>query len=182
MRLTRELFIKRAKEVHGEEYDYSLVEYKNTKTKVKIICPRCGMFEQTPEKHMMGRGCPRCAQQRLEETNLRKYGCRRPLQNEACKEKSVKKQMMKYGVANPMHREDVKAKLRETNRERYGVDYTCQADSVKAQREATNQERYGGASPFCSADVREKAKQTLQERYGVDNASKIGKETKDVVG
>ena len=38
-RMTIEEFIKKAKAVHGDKYDYSLVEYKNSITKVKIICP-----------------------------------------------------------------------------------------------------------------------------------------------
>lgn len=38
-RLTTESFIKRAKEIHGDKYDYSLVQYINSRTKVKIICP-----------------------------------------------------------------------------------------------------------------------------------------------
>lgn len=53
-------FISKAKEIHKNKFDYSLTEYKNSKTKVKIICPIHGVFEQTPEKHLMGRGCPKC--------------------------------------------------------------------------------------------------------------------------
>jgi hypothetical protein len=55
-------FIKKSIYVHGERYNYSLVEYINSKTKVKIICPEHGEFEQSPEKHI-GRkqGCPICA-------------------------------------------------------------------------------------------------------------------------
>ena len=37
-RHTNESFIKKAKIVHGDKYDYSEVNYKNNKTKVKIIC------------------------------------------------------------------------------------------------------------------------------------------------
>ena len=47
-------FIEKSKLVHGDFYDYSLVEYKNKKTKVKIIDPEYGIFEQTPEKHING--------------------------------------------------------------------------------------------------------------------------------
>ena len=54
---TREEFIERANIVHKNKYDYSLVEYVNNKTKVKIICPRHGVFEQLPNDHENGRGC-----------------------------------------------------------------------------------------------------------------------------
>lgn len=54
-------FVKKAQEVHGNKYDYSKVDYKNTKTKVCIICPEHGEFWQTPEKHINCRqGCPKC--------------------------------------------------------------------------------------------------------------------------
>lgn len=57
---TTEQFIKEAKEMHGDEYDYSLVNYVNYKTKVKIICPKHGAFEQEPDLHIRGSGCPYC--------------------------------------------------------------------------------------------------------------------------
>jgi hypothetical protein len=57
---TRELFIEEANNAHNGKYDYSLVNYINNKTKVKIICPIHGEFEQTPKNHLTGRGCPAC--------------------------------------------------------------------------------------------------------------------------
>ena len=54
-------FIQKAKEVHGDKYDYSLVEYKNSSTKIKIICPKHGVFEQTPNNHLSGCGCLSCS-------------------------------------------------------------------------------------------------------------------------
>ena len=61
-KLTTEEFIKRAKEVHGDKYDYSLVEYKGIYEKVKIICPVHGVFEQSPNKHLNAKHrCPICS-------------------------------------------------------------------------------------------------------------------------
>ena len=60
VRLTRQLFIEKASMVHTK-YDYTLVEYINTTTKVKIKCPTHGIFEQIPKSHMRGAGCPLCA-------------------------------------------------------------------------------------------------------------------------
>ena len=59
--ITTELFIKESKKIHGDKYDYSLVDYKKAKEKVKIICQKHGIFEQTPNKHKLGCGCPLCA-------------------------------------------------------------------------------------------------------------------------
>ena len=57
---TNEEFIEQAKNIHGDKYDYSNVDYKNAKTKVEIICPVHGPFEQTPDSHLSGRGCISC--------------------------------------------------------------------------------------------------------------------------
>ena len=59
-KITTEKFIQRAREVHGDRYDYSKVDYKNAKTKVIIICKEHGEFEQNPNKHKLGRGCQKC--------------------------------------------------------------------------------------------------------------------------
>ena len=55
-----EQFIKEANEIHNYAYDYSMVNYVNNKTKVTIICPIHGIFEQTPAAHLSGQGCPEC--------------------------------------------------------------------------------------------------------------------------
>ena len=59
-KLTTKEFIEKAKKIYPQ-YDYSLVDYKNNKTKIKIICKQCGnIFEQLPENHLIGYGCPNC--------------------------------------------------------------------------------------------------------------------------
>lgn len=60
-KLTIEEFIAKAKAVHGDKYDYSMVEYFNNHTPVKIICPIHGIFEQRPNNHLNGNECPQCA-------------------------------------------------------------------------------------------------------------------------
>jgi len=60
-KLTTEEFIKKAREVHGDKYDYSKVEYVNNSTPVVIVCPEHGAFEQSPNNHFNGNGCPKCA-------------------------------------------------------------------------------------------------------------------------
>ena len=61
VKLTTMEFIEKAKEVHGDKYDYSKVEYKNAREKVCIICPKHGDFEQISNLHLQGSGCPKCA-------------------------------------------------------------------------------------------------------------------------
>ena len=61
---------------HGKKYDYSKVKYVNSTTKVKIICPIHGDFEQIPNDHMKGIGCKKCGiltiQKKNKENNFNK--------------------------------------------------------------------------------------------------------------
>ena len=55
-------FVNKSKELNGEKYDYSLVEYINSHTAVKILCNTCNnIFQQTPSSHLRGSGCNICA-------------------------------------------------------------------------------------------------------------------------
>lgn len=60
-KLTKEEFVERSKAIHGDKYDYSMVDYVNNRTKVCIICPKHGEFWQTPSDHLLGKGCKRCS-------------------------------------------------------------------------------------------------------------------------
>ena len=65
---TKESFIQKAKEIHGDKYDYSLVDYKNNQSKIKIICPKHGLFYKSPNEHISGKaGCPVCSQEKQNE-------------------------------------------------------------------------------------------------------------------
>jgi hypothetical protein len=59
--LTKEDFTKKARDIHGDKYDYSKVDYQNNHTKVEITCPVHGPFWQSPEKHINRKhGCQKC--------------------------------------------------------------------------------------------------------------------------
>ena len=57
---TQTQYILEAKKKYGDKYDYSLVDYINIDTKIKIICPIHGVFEQTPYHHLITNGCTKC--------------------------------------------------------------------------------------------------------------------------
>ena len=59
-KLTQEV-VSKFKEVHGDRYDYSEVEYVNTHTKLRIICKVHGLFEQSSSNHLAGKGCGQCS-------------------------------------------------------------------------------------------------------------------------
>ena len=58
--VTTESFIAEAKEIYGDRYDYSKVEYKNKDHRVTIICPEHGEFQVYAREHLDGKGCPKC--------------------------------------------------------------------------------------------------------------------------
>ncbi len=60
-------FIEKANKIHNNKYDYKLSIYINARTKIKIICPKHGIFEQMPYVHLNGSGCPYCKNSHGEE-------------------------------------------------------------------------------------------------------------------
>jgi ssDNA-binding Zn-finger/Zn-ribbon topoisomerase 1 len=59
-RLDTNDFIQRAREAHGDKYDYSKVRYTGADTKVTITCPMHGDFSQRAADHLRGIGCRLC--------------------------------------------------------------------------------------------------------------------------
>lgn len=72
MRLTTDDFIRKAKEVHGDKYDYSQTVYysrSQNRGMIKIICPTHGEFLQSAGNHLRGSGCNKCAGRFLQDKN-----------------------------------------------------------------------------------------------------------------
>ena len=77
LKSNQELFLERAKEIHGDKYDYSKVRYVNMRTNVCIICHKKdkygnehGEFWQTPNSHLNGAGCKKCNNENLSAKRL----------------------------------------------------------------------------------------------------------------
>lgn len=66
-------FINKSNNVHKNKYDYSLINYKNSHTKIKIICPEHGGFEQMLYTHLYGVGCPICNESKGEKKQLETF-------------------------------------------------------------------------------------------------------------
>lgn len=60
IKVTTDVFVQKAKTIHGNKYDYSQVVYDNKFGKVKIICKHHGLFVQSARNHIRGQNCPRC--------------------------------------------------------------------------------------------------------------------------
>lgn len=69
-KLTTEEFIFKASKKHNNFYDYSLVNYSKANAKIKIICPKHGLFEQQPNNHLFGQGCIKCMGSRVRKARI----------------------------------------------------------------------------------------------------------------
>lgn len=93
-------FIERGTEMHNGKFDYSLIEYKNAKTEVKIICSTHGEFFIKPDKHLAknSKGCQKCWEEIRLENAKRKKGqppvCKREI---ITKEEFLRRCLEKYG-------------------------------------------------------------------------------------
>lgn len=114
---------------------------------VTIKCPKCGRTYQTQRGHLMRRThllCKKCScsfaqlnggMAKFEETMMKRYGCRRPIQNKEIHDKIKETMQQRYGADSPLESQVVQKKIAETMIERYGVD-----------------------NPFCSKEFQYKAK------------------------
>ena len=59
--MTKDEFLLRASSIHGSRYDYSNIKFVSSSKKIDMVCREHGVFNQLPEKHLIGRGCPKCA-------------------------------------------------------------------------------------------------------------------------
>lgn len=57
---TYDKFIKQASDIHGDKYGYKCYDDVRGISKISIICPEHGEFEQTVGAHLAGKGCQVC--------------------------------------------------------------------------------------------------------------------------
>ena len=62
-KLTKEIFLQRAKDKYGDKFDYSNVKYIDRLTPVNIVCKKHGEFQVTPKQHLNSCGCPGCCKE-----------------------------------------------------------------------------------------------------------------------
>ncbi len=180
----RDKFINKVTTTHRGKYDYSLVNYVDSYTKVIIICPYHGEFMQAPYSHIQGHNCPSCGRVQRDQTCLKKYGVSNPTQNLGVKEKIKQTQKERYGC-HPRSTLEVQNKCKETCLRKYGTETSLANKKIqskakitkfekygdehynnKAKAKQTNIDRYGTESPLANKEIQSKVKQTKFERYG----------------
>jgi hypothetical protein len=155
---------------------YCSVSCRNKCEKMKSI------IEQTNLKKY---GC-KCASQskeireRIKNINLKKYGVTSTLKLKEIQEKIKQTNIKKYGVPNPMQSEIVKNKSKETSIKKYGYKYPSQSKEVQNKIVKTNLNKYGVKYGVQSEIVKNKIKETTIEKYGVTNILKF-KGTRDKI-
>ena len=71
LRRTKKQFINQATKIHGDYFDYTMVEYINDYLLVLIICPKHGEFTRSPSEHIFLRyGCPSCRMKKASYQNI----------------------------------------------------------------------------------------------------------------
>lgn len=122
---------------------------------IDVKCDYCGHIFQmkymnyTRNKNNNKISCLKCKSLKAKETNIKKYGCE-----------------------NPMQDENIKTEFIDSIIEKYGVKSTSLIPEVRAKQIKTCLERYNCKTPLSCTAVQEKIKQTNIEKYGCDNAMK----------
>lgn len=157
-KLNKELFLQKSKKIHGNKYDYSnVLNVSGVKDKLKIICNIHGVFDQTAEKHLLGRGCQLCANEKRKRTCLKKYGVENVFQNKKIQEKRKNILLQKYNVKHPIQNLEIKNKIKKTNIKKYGVENPFQnKDIIKI---STSKRNY--------REIQQKIKETLKLKHDI---------------
>lgn len=159
-----ESFIEKAKQVHGEYFDYSKTKMSLLSDNITVICPIHGVFTTQAKYHLLNAygGCHKCASESMvrtkqawspekkaevaekrRNTNKAKYGHKAgpaPFGSDEYKKVIAKK----YGVENPFEAEEIKGKIRKTNLQRYGVENVAYLEKTieNSHSKEANKKRY----------------------------------------
>lgn len=172
-KLTTDEFIEKAKIIHNDFYDYSLVKYNKAIENIIIICKTHGEFFQIPNNHLRGQGCPICAQNKRKDTLLKIYGVDNPGKSELVQEKMRQTNLKKYGVEYNLKSNENKRKSKETSLKKYGTEYPNQSYIVKEKIKSTLFNNFG-ENPYAKDGlIKSKTRATLLEKYGVEHQSHI---------
>lgn len=159
-------FIEKARNIHGDKYDYSKVEYINYTTKVCIICPEHGEFHQTPTMHLRGYGCPKCAsvknnakywEWRVCPICGEKFYIRKKREKITCSETC-------YKTYVSLHKEEINEKKSKSLKETFAKKTKQEKQIIQQNREKTFFQKYGTTKPNQSSEYREKMSKLLKKK------------------
>jgi hypothetical protein len=167
---TQEQFIQKAVAVHGDLYDYSLVDYVRSNIKVTIICKIHGPFEQQPNNHVNSKqGCPVCSKSKQGPTKW-------------TNPEAIGKLVEVHGVlydyslveyTNHTTKISIICSTHGTFQQRFGDHLGGSHCPIcaTATRKHTMVRKHGVEHPLQSPIIQEKRKSTMVDRYKVEHSS-----------
>ena len=154
---------------------------------IRPKCPICGgkLKYLNRKNHLYNNHCSiKCrvkdkkVKEKLEQTNIIKYGCKCILGSKEIRERIKKTNLQKYGVEYIGASKEIQEKIKETCLNKYGVEYIVESKEIQEKIKETCLNKYGVMSPIESPTIRLKCKESYIKNFGVDNPmkSKIVKE------
>jgi len=116
--------------------------------------------------------CNDCKLERIEKTNLKKYGEKSTLLVDIFKNKRNDTMIEKYGNIIPLKNNVIVDKFKKTNMEKYGNNCSLLNKNIKQKSIKTNIEKYGVEHYSKTNDFKDKIKNTILQKYGVEHYSK----------
>ena len=148
---------------------------------IRPKCPICGgkLKYLNRKNHLYNNHCSiKCrvkdkkVKEKLEQTNIIKYGCKCILGSKEIRERIKKTNLQKYGVEYIGASKEIQEKIKETCLNKYGVMSPIESPTIRLKCKESYIKNFGVDNPMKSNIVKEKSKQTCLEKYGVDNYSK----------
>jgi len=146
-RMTFDEFLEKAKKIHGEKYSYVKETFSKGGAETTIICPKHGEFQQTPDSHLQGHGCPKCKSEKLAKLRKEEFG--------DFIEKAKKVHGDKYDYSKV-----------EYIRSNKNVYITCPIHGVFPQ--TPNSHLMGAGCPFCKNSHLEEKIAKILDKLGVN--------------
>lgn len=144
--------------------------------KITIVCDHCKKNEYLStvadyykcHDETMGDFCIECRHIKIENTCLKNFGYKHPLQNADIYKKSQDTLKRNYGVDYTLQSKVIKEKAKNTTYEHLGVEYSLQSKEVREKSKQTCLKKYGVEYAMKLEETQEKAKETCLNKYGVE--------------
>ena len=148
---------------------------------IRPKCPICGgkLKYLNRKNHLYNNHCSiKCrvkdkkVKEKLEQTNIIKYGCKCILGSKEIRERIKKTNLQKYGVEYIGASKEIQEKIKKTCLNKYGVEYIGASKEIQEKIKETCLNKYGVMSPIESPEIRLKCKESYIKNFGVDNPMK----------
>lgn len=148
-----------------------------SKVKVEVACDKCGSKKTLGWKSYFMSvnsggyyACSKlCANDKIEQTNILKYGYKNQFQNEEVKEKIKQTNLKNLGVEYPTQSPVVREKIIEVVREKFGVDNVLQSPIIQQKIKDSWDKKTPEEIKFLYDKCYETFTTRVKEIYGVDN-------------